>query len=141
MSYVEPGAPGPEVAAVDAPFRYMQWGPVIAGALLAAALALVLHAFAAGLGLSIGSTAPTGRDASFALILLSGLYLLVVAFISYGLGALLGAAVAWFAACAGGRDRDGEVRSMLYGWWHQAWWDEGRDTATRGRLSPPPRGA
>jgi hypothetical protein len=86
MTYVDPGAPGPADAAVETPFRYIQWGPVIAGALLSAALALVLHAFAAGLGLSMSSTAPTWRDASFSLILLSGLYLLVVAFISYGLG-------------------------------------------------------
>jgi hypothetical protein len=35
-----------------------------------------------------------------------------------GAAALLGAAVAWFAACAGGRDRDDSVRSILYGWWH-----------------------
>ena len=75
--------------AADTPtdFRYIQWGPVIAGALLAAALALVLHAFAVGLGLSMSSTAPTWRDASFFLVLLSGLYLLLIAFISYGLGA------------------------------------------------------
>jgi hypothetical protein len=35
-----------------------------------------------------------------------------------GAAVLLGAAVAWFAACAGGRDRDDSVRSILYGWWH-----------------------
>src|SRR5262245_56006786 len=86
MTYVDPAAPA---AVVEAPagFCYVQWGPVIAGALVAAALALVLHAFAAGLGLSLSSTAPTWRDASFALILLSGLYLLMVALLSYGLGA------------------------------------------------------
>jgi len=47
--------------------RYLQWGPVVAGAIAAAALALVLHAFALGIGLSVSSTAPTWRDASFAL--------------------------------------------------------------------------
>jgi len=26
--------------------------------------------------------------------------------------------VVWFAACAGGRDRDDSARSILYGWWH-----------------------
>jgi hypothetical protein len=35
-----------------------------------------------------------------------------------GAAVLLGAAVAWFAACAGGRDRDDSVRSILHGWWH-----------------------
>jgi hypothetical protein len=59
---------------------------VIAGALLAAALASVLHTFAAAIGLSMSSTSPTWRDTSFVLVLLSGLYLLLVAFVSYGLG-------------------------------------------------------
>ncbi len=35
-----------------------------------------------------------------------------------GAAVLLGAAVAWFAACAGGRDRDDSVRSNPHGWWH-----------------------
>lgn len=306
MTYLDPAAPA-TVAPADTPtgFRYIQWGPVIAGALLAAALALVLHAFGVGLGLSMSSTAPTWRDASFFLILLSGLYLLLIAFITYGLGAyvagrlrtrltpgttdeiefrdgvhgllvwalatlltgllalgaaqavtrlaapstgqagpaasatgeniiaydldrlfrserppqgdiaytrgeaarilltvsshrgiqdedraylvrlvtsraglaqpeaerrvnevvgrvkddisrarktgvilafmvgaaaMLGAAVAWFAACAGGRDRDGEMRSVLYGWWHQTWWNERPGTVVSGRAAPPPRG-
>ena len=50
---------------------------MIAGALLAAALASVLHTFAAAIGLSMSSTAPTWRDTSFVLVLLSGLYLLL----------------------------------------------------------------
>ena len=63
----------------------VQWGPVIAGALTAAALASVLHGFAAAIGMSVTSTAPTWRDASIALWLLSGLYLIAVALASYGL--------------------------------------------------------
>jgi hypothetical protein len=58
-----------------------------------------------------------------------------------GAAAMLGAAVAWFAACAGGRDRDGEERSVLYGWWHQASWNGRRGTVGRGGAAPPPRGA
>jgi len=65
----------------------IQWGPVIAGSIIAAAVAAVLHGFAAGIGVSVSSAAPTWRDASFALILLSGLYLLLVGLIAYGLGA------------------------------------------------------
>ena len=68
------------------PSRYVQWGPIVAGALVAAALASVLHSFAAAIGLAVSSTAPTWRDASFALVLLSGLYLVLVAFATYGLG-------------------------------------------------------
>jgi hypothetical protein len=63
----------------------------------------------------------------------------ILAFMA-GAAALLGAAVAWFAACAGGRDRDGEERSMLYGWWHQRWWDERLLTVVRKGVAPPPRG-
>ena len=64
----------------------IEWGPVVAGTITAAALAFVLHGFAAAVGISVGSTAPTWRDASFALILLSGLYLLIAGVIAYGLG-------------------------------------------------------
>src|SRR4051812_44963349 len=44
--------------------NYVQWGPVIAGAFTAAALATVLHAFAGAIGLAVSSAAPTWRDAS-----------------------------------------------------------------------------
>ena len=66
--------------------RYVQWGPVFAGALAAAAVSLVMHSFAAAIGLAVSSTAPTWRDASLALWLLSGVYLVVVAAAAYGLG-------------------------------------------------------
>src|SRR5687767_4452322 len=65
---------------------YVQWGPVFAGAVSAAALATVLHAFAGAVGLAVGSTAPTWRDASTGLWILSGVYLILVALASYGLG-------------------------------------------------------
>jgi hypothetical protein len=65
---------------------YVQWGPVIAGALTAAALATVLHAFAGAIGLAVSSAAPTWRDASVGLMILSGVYLILVALASYGLG-------------------------------------------------------
>jgi hypothetical protein len=70
-------------------FTYLQWGPVIAGAVAAAALASVLHAFAGAIGLAVSSTAPTWRDASTALWILSGLYLVMVALAAYGLGGYL----------------------------------------------------
>jgi hypothetical protein len=83
MTIVEPVA----VAVKDEPFNTIEWKPAIAGALLAAALAFVLHTFAVAIGLAVSSTAPTWRDSSVALQLLSGLYLLLVAIISFGAGA------------------------------------------------------
>jgi hypothetical protein len=75
----------------DAPgtWRHVQWGPVIAGAAAAAAMAFVLHAFAIGIGVGVSSAAPTWRDASFALVLLAGLYLVLVSVVAYGLGGYL----------------------------------------------------
>ena len=65
---------------------FVHWTPVIAGALVASALSLVLIAFGASLGLSVASTAPTWRDTSPTLTLLSGLYLVLTALVSFGFG-------------------------------------------------------
>lgn len=75
--------PSPEVVLLPR----IEWGPVIGGAIAAAALLSVLQGFAAAIGLSVSSASPTWRDASFALILLSGLYLLLTALVSYAFGA------------------------------------------------------
>jgi hypothetical protein len=79
----------PLVAENRAALRDVQWSAAIAGALVAGALAFVLHSFAIAIGLGVSSTAPTWRDASIGLILLSALYLFLVAFISYGVGGYL----------------------------------------------------
>ena len=69
----------------------IQWGSIIAGAICASALAFVLHAFAGAVGFSLSSTAPTWRDSSAALVLLSGLYLVLVALASYSFVAYIAA--------------------------------------------------
>src|SRR5712671_5889870 len=76
----------PELDDVDTEPRYLQWTPVIAGAFRATALSLILVTFAATIGLGVSSTAPTWRDASVALWLLSGLYLILQAVLSFGFG-------------------------------------------------------
>jgi hypothetical protein len=82
--------------------RYVEWAPIIAGAITASAIALVLHAFAAAIGISVSSTAPTWRDTSFALVLLSGLYLVFAAMVAYFAGGYLaGRLSAWVAPAAG----------------------------------------
>jgi hypothetical protein len=65
---------------------FLNWAPVVAGALVASALSLVLLAFGASLGLSVTSTAPTWRDASALLALISGLFLVLTAVVSFGFG-------------------------------------------------------
>src|SRR6476619_924805 len=79
---LETVAPAPH----DAEPKYLQWTPVIAGALAATALSLVLVTFAAAVGLGVSSTSPTWRDASAALWILSGIYLILQAVLSFGFG-------------------------------------------------------
>src|ERR1700749_1200278 len=62
------------------------WNAAIAGAVVAAALAFVLDSFGIAIGLGLSSASPTWRDTSFALVALSGLYLLLTALASYALG-------------------------------------------------------
>src|SRR2546421_6064710 len=76
-----------EAAALpDREDRYLQWTPVIAGALGAAALSFILLTFGAAIGLGVSSTSPTWRDASAALALLSGLYVILQSIVSFGFG-------------------------------------------------------
>jgi hypothetical protein len=89
------------------------WTPDVAGAFAAAALGFVLHSFAIAVGLSVSSTAPTWRDASFALVLLSGLYILLVALASYGFGGYVAARLR--ARLAGAPVEDVEFRDGMHG--------------------------
>lgn len=65
---------------------YLSWTPAIAGALVAAALSTILIAFGIAIGLGVASAAPTWRDTSAALSILSGIYLVLVALVSFGIG-------------------------------------------------------
>ena len=71
---------------VVAPGFGLTWGPAVAGAIAASALAFVLDSFGVAIGLALSSASPAWRDTSFALVLLSGLYLVLTALTSYGLG-------------------------------------------------------
>lgn len=66
--------------------RPVTWGAVVAGAVVVAGTSAVLLAFGSGIGLSVASTAPTWRDSSVWLWILSGLYLVFVALASFGFG-------------------------------------------------------
>jgi hypothetical protein len=90
-----------------------QWGPIVAGAIAAAALASVLHGFALAIGLSVSSAAPTWRDASIALMVLSGLYVILAALASYGLGGYVAALMRSRVTAA--TPEDVEFRDGLHG--------------------------
>jgi hypothetical protein len=66
--------------------RYLQWTPVVAGAIGGAALSFICLTFAVAIGLGVSSTSPTWRDASAALAILSGIYLILQAIVSFGFG-------------------------------------------------------
>jgi hypothetical protein len=91
----------------------LDWTPVVSGAFAAAALAFVLHSFAIAIGLSVSSAAPTWRDASFALVLLSGLYLLLAALASYGFGGYVAARLR--ARLSGAPVEEVEFRDGMHG--------------------------
>src|SRR3978361_684905 len=76
----------PIVPVVNTPTRYATWTPIILGAVIATALSSILLAFGTTIGLGVTSAAPTWRDASAALAILSGLYLIIEAVVSFGVG-------------------------------------------------------
>jgi hypothetical protein len=98
---------------LEAEPKYLQWTPVIAGALAATALSLILVTFAAAVGLGVSSTAPTWRDASVALWLLSGLYLILQAVISFGFGGYIAGRLR--RSLAAGPSEQVETRDGLHG--------------------------
>ena len=65
---------------------YFCWTPAVVGAIIAAALSSVLLSFAAAVGLAVASPSSTWRDTSWVLSLLGGLWLLLTALASFGLG-------------------------------------------------------
>ena len=124
---------------------YVQWGPAFAGAIAAAALASILHTFAAAIGLAVSSTSPTWRDASFALWLLSGFYLVLVAVASYGLGGYIAGRMR--ARVTGWTVEETETRDGMHGLitWGLATLATAALIAMTGpvisRLAPPSSGA
>jgi hypothetical protein len=67
----------------------LQWTSIVAGALVACAVSFIMITFATTIGLGVSSTSPTWRDASVALWVLSGIYLILQALISFGCGGYL----------------------------------------------------
>src|SRR5918999_2845038 len=86
--------------------RFLQWSPIVLGAFAATALSSVLLTFGATIGLGVTSTAPTWRDASAALAILSGIYLILQAIVSFGLGGYVAGRVRTATAAASVEDTE-----------------------------------
>ena len=80
-------APARAVDTLDS--SYLHWTPVLAGAIVAAALSFVLLSFGSAIGLAVASLSSTWRDTSWTLAVLGGLWLLLTSLASFGLGGYL----------------------------------------------------
>lgn len=95
--------------------RTIQWSSVLAGALAAGAMSFILVGFGVAIGLGVSSASPTWRDASAALALLSGLYLIIQAVISFGFGGYIAGRTTRPAPALATIEDDGERRDGLHG--------------------------
>src|SRR4051794_8344316 len=142
-SYSPGAAPGP-TAIPGGPLSYIHWGPVLAGAVVAAAVWSVLMAFASAIGLMIVSPSPTWRDTSVWLAILSGFWIIVVTVGAYALGGYLAGRVrsTWRAAPDEVEFRDGAHGLLVWAlgvvlsvalWWATA----ATYTAASNAMQPP----
>ena len=84
--------PVPSAAPASAPLSdrpYCDWPAIIAGAVIAAAVSLVLYAFGAGLGLSIVSAEPGAGVSARWWIIAAGIWFIWVTVTSFGIGGYL----------------------------------------------------
>jgi len=80
----------PSDVAVRPPhFRYLEWGPIIAGALGAAAISFVLFAFGSAIGLSAVSPYPYRGVGASTFFIVAALYAATVQVVSYAAGGYL----------------------------------------------------
>src|SRR4051794_21744824 len=96
----------------DTLFGMIDWSSVIVGALVTAALSFILLSFGAAVGLGVSSSAPTWRDASAALWLLSGLYLIIQALVSFGVGSYVASRLRNNAGLGGGDEESDGLHGL-----------------------------
>ena len=95
--------------------RTIQWSSVIAGAFAAGAMSFILISFGVAIGLGVSSASPTWRDASVALALLSGFYLIIQAIVSFGFGGYIAGRTARPAPALVSMEDDAERRDGVHG--------------------------
>src|SRR4030081_2361782 len=105
----------PVVAGAVRP-RYLEWGPVILGALGATAISLVLLTFGAALGLSVVSPYPYAGISAKGLAVLTGPYVALVTAASFGTGGYLaGRLRAPWPKATGPQSTESHFRDGSYG--------------------------
>jgi len=108
-------APSVRAGLADSPFRYVEWTPIIAGALAASALSFVLFTFGSSLGLALASSSPSWRDASIALAILTGLYVILATLASFGLGGYVAGRLRSTSTPTTSDEEEDEFRDGLHG--------------------------
>jgi hypothetical protein len=88
MAVIAPST-APVLAADPVRSHYLEWGPVILGALGATAISVVLLTFGAALGLSVVSPYPYAGISAKGLAVLAGTYVALVTVASFGAGGYL----------------------------------------------------
>jgi len=99
-------------------FLYLGWTPIVAGAIVAAAVSSVLLTFGSAIGLAVVSPSATWRDTSSVLALLGGLWLLLTSLASFALGGYLAGALRPTVSAATPHEvefRDGVHGLLLWG--------------------------
>ena len=114
MTIIEPAPTEPRAVARPPLSGWrLEWSPIVLGALTASAVSSILVSFGAAVGLGVSSASPTWRDASVALWLLSGIFLVLQALLSFACGGYLaGRTRSPYAAAAA---EDVERRDGLHG--------------------------
>jgi len=92
---------------------FVDWRAVWAGAVVAAGISFTLLAFGSAIGLSIASTAPTWRQSSPWLWLLSGVYLVFIALCSFGFGGYIAGRMR--SPSLAGNLHEAEFRDSMHG--------------------------
>jgi hypothetical protein len=85
-------SPGVDVVAVSAPpgrFSYLDWGPVFAGAIAAAAISFLLLTFGGAIGLSLASPWPYAGASAFAIMVAVAWWTVMVQIGSFAAGGYL----------------------------------------------------
>jgi hypothetical protein len=90
MTIIEPAPTEPSTVARPPLSSWtIEWSPIVLGALTASAVSSILVSFGTAVGLGVSSASPTWRDASVALWLLSGIFLVLQALVSFSCGGYL----------------------------------------------------